>query len=67
MYDTNTATEIYLDKKNNRKYFQTEKKNFFCFFSNGEIRPISEKSMKDFLGEVSVDTYIKVFGEPEKA
>lgn len=67
MYDTEAATEIYVDSKNSRKYYQTEKGNFFCFFSNGEIKPISEKSMRDFLGEVSVDTYIRVFEMPELA
>ncbi len=67
MYDTKNATEIYFDDKNVRKYYQTEKGNFFCLFSNNEIRPISEKSMRDYLGEVSVDTYIKVFEMPEMA
>ena len=67
LYDTDTATEIYVDAKTNRKYYRTEKGNFFCLFSNQEIRPISEKSMKDYLGEVSVETYIEVFEMPELA
>ena len=67
LYDTETATEIYVDAKTNRKYYRTEKGNFFCVYTNKEIRPMTEQSVKDYLGEVSVETYIKVFEMPELA
>ena len=67
MYDTSTATEIYFDKKKDRKYYKTENGNYFCMYSNSEIKPMSEDSVKEFLGEVNVDAYINVFGKPKMA
>ena len=67
LYDTETSELLYTEVDTQRKLYRTQNNHFFTFYKNGEIVPKSEEDTKDYLGRVDVDTYIKVFGQPEKA
>lgn len=67
LYDTNNALEIYRDKKRNKIWYQTEKGNYFTVYGTGEIVPVEENAVKEFLGKNDIRAYIKLFGEVEEA
>lgn len=67
LYDTETATVIYVEEDTKRILYQTPNNNFFMFYPTGEIVPKTEKSTKDYLGKYDVPKYIELFGEPLEA
>lgn len=67
LYDTDTATVIHIEEDNKRVLYQAPNKNFFMFYSTGEIVPKSEQSTKDYLGKHNVEKYIELFGQPQEA
>ena len=64
LYDTTTSAVIYaggteaLFKTENGAYFKT---------SNSGITPMTEDEVKEWLGVIDADTYIKEFGIVESA
>lgn len=67
LYDTDTATVLHKEDDSKRVLYQTPNKNYFMFYSNGEIVPKTEESTKDYLGKHNVPKYIELFGEPQEA
>lgn len=67
LYDTETASIVYIDENTQRVLYRTQNGNFFMIYSNGDIVPKSEESTKEYLGKHSVSTYIELFGEPQEA
>ena len=66
LYDTDTATLIYLETTKNVKYYMTAKRRFFVYYSNNEFQVVDESFMKDFLGKYDIAKYIEIFGEPQE-
>lgn len=67
LYNTQTAEMIYVDEATNRKYYKTEKGNYFLFYPNGEMVPKTEEDVKEYLGTKDVKKYIELFGKVEEA
>lgn len=67
LYDTNSAEEIYRDERRNKAWYKTPKGNYFTFYGTGEIVPVTEDAVKEFLGKNDIRAYIKLFGEVEEA
>lgn len=69
MYDTEQATLLFVDEMSRRKrmYYQTNKGNYFCLYTNGVITPLEEEDVKTILGQLDVDRYIELFDEPDYA
>ena len=66
LYDTETATEIYVDEEKRRRWYRTNNGHFFVFYPNGEIAVVEEQVVKDFLGKKDADTYISLWGVPQE-
>ena len=66
LYDTNTATMLYLDESDKRRWYVTPNGRFFIAFANGEIIPVTEEKAKEFIGKVDVAQYIALWGEPQE-
>ena len=64
LYDTTTSAAVYaggteaLFKTQNGAYFKT---------SNSGITPMTEDEVKEWLGVIDADAYVKEFGEVEPA
>ena len=67
LYDTDNATIIFVEEYTKRILYRTNNGNFFMFYSNGEIMPKTEESIKEYLGNYIVEKYIELFGEPKEA
>lgn len=67
LYNTQTAETIYIDETTNRKYYKTEKGNYFLLYPNGEIVPKTEDDIKEYLGNNNTNKYIELFGKVEEA
>lgn len=69
LYDTDNSEEIFLDTRNGkeRRYYRTKSKKYFAIYGNGEFAEKTESDVKDIIGSVSYNTYVKVFGKPEEA
>lgn len=67
LYDTDESELVYNDTETQRLLYRTKKGNFFTLYKNGEIIPKTKENVKEFIGTVDVNMYIKLFGEPEEA
>lgn len=67
LYDTELSELIHKDEVNNRLWYKTSNGNYFVFYGTGEITPKTERTVRDYLGENSIEKYIELFGEPKEA
>lgn len=67
LYDTDTATLLFVESDTGRRLYKTPSGNFFKFYKNGEFATMTESAVKEYLGSKSVETYIKVFGSVDPA
>ena len=64
LYDTTTSSVIYAG--GTEALFKTENGAYFKTSSTG-ITPMTEDEVKEWLGVIDADTYIKEFGTVESA
>ena len=66
LYDTVTATQVYIETQRNIRYYMTPKRKFFVVYSTGEFKVVEENFIKDLLGKHDINKYIEIFGEPQE-
>lgn len=67
MYDTDKSELVHIDKARKRQLYNTQNGNYFMFYVSGDILPVTEDFVKDYLGENDIEKYIELFGEVEDA
>lgn len=67
LYDTDKSDRIYTDNNKNRVWYRTQNGSYFIRLGNGELTPVSEEHVKEYLGRYGVEEYIKIFGSVEEA
>lgn len=67
LYDTRNSDLVHSEEDTKRQLFKTNNGNFFMFYSDGEIIPKTEDSVKEYLGRKNVKKYEEIFGKVEEA
>lgn len=68
MYDTDESEILYIETSGINKHrmlYRTTNGNYFKFYANGEIVPLSEEQAQEYLGKYDPDKYIEIWGEVE--
>ena len=67
LYDTETATLLYIEQTKNVRYYMTPKQRlFFVVYANMEFQIVTESFIKELLGKYDIAKYIEIFGEPQE-